>query len=77
MTDKLTTGIVSVFVAIIAVAIIAVLVSQQSNTAGVLKAGGGAFSGIIKAAVSPVSGGGGFGGSSFGTIDFSNFGFGG
>jgi hypothetical protein len=58
MKDSIITGIVAVVMAIIGVAIIAVLVSKQANTAGVLSAGGGAFSGILKTALSPVSGGG-------------------
>jgi hypothetical protein len=56
MGDKLITSTVAVLVAIVGVAIIAVLVSKQADTANVVKAGGSAFSGILKAAVSPVSG---------------------
>lgn len=40
---------------VIGLAIVAVLVSKKAETANVLKAGGGAFADIIKAAVSPVS----------------------
>lgn len=58
MGDKVITSVVGVLVAIVGVAIVAVLVSKNANTAGVLSAGGGAFSSILKAAVSPVSGGG-------------------
>lgn len=50
------TGLIAVISAIIGVAIIAVLVSKNSNTDKVLTAGGNAFSGIIGAAVNPVSG---------------------
>lgn len=77
MSEKAITGFVAVITAIIGVAIIAVLVSSQSKTADVLKAGGGAFSGILRTAVSPVSGGGlgsGLVGSNS-TINFGNFGF--
>ena len=48
---------VTVLTAIIGVAIVATLVSKQANTAGVLTAGGNAFSSILKTAVAPVSGG--------------------
>jgi hypothetical protein len=51
------TGIVSVLMAIIGVAIISVLVSQQAQTANVLGAGGTAFSNVLKSALSPVTGG--------------------
>jgi uncharacterized membrane protein (Fun14 family) len=63
MGDKAITGLVAIITAIIGVAIIAVLVSNQSNTTGVLTAGGNALSNILKSAVSPVtSGSGGVGG---------------
>jgi len=58
MGDKAITGIVAILTAIIGVAIVAVLVSKQSNTANVLGAGGKAFSSILGTAISPVSGGG-------------------
>lgn len=51
-------AIVSVLVAVVGVAIIAVLVSKNANTAGVVSSAGGAFSSILKAATSPVTGGG-------------------
>ena len=50
--------LVTIAVAITGVATLAVLVSKQANTAGVITAGGNAFSNAIKAAVSPVTGGG-------------------
>jgi len=61
MDDKLITTIVQVLTAVVGVSIIAVLVSKNANTAGVLTAGGSAFSSILKTAVSPVSGGSGIG----------------
>lgn len=51
--------LVTIAVAIVGVATLAVLVSRQANTAGVIKAGGNAFSEALRAAVSPVTGGGG------------------
>lgn len=59
MAESLITSIVTVATAIIGVAIIAVLVSRQSNTAGVIQAGAGGLAQDISAAVSPVTGGGG------------------
>jgi hypothetical protein len=57
MGDQAITGVIAVLTAIVGVAIVAVLVSQKSQTAGVISAGGSAFSSILSAAVSPVSGG--------------------
>ena len=48
--------IVTIATAIIGVAIIAVLVSRNSNTANVIGAAGQAFAGAINTAVSPVTG---------------------
>lgn len=61
MSDQLIASVVTVLTAIIGVAIIAVLVSKNANTTGVLSAGGQAFSGALGTALSPVTGGGGFG----------------
>lgn len=49
--------ITTVMTAIVGVAILAVLVSKNANTVGVIKATGGAFSDSLRAATSPVSGG--------------------
>lgn len=48
-------GLVTVATAIVVIAIIAVIVSQRSDTAKVLGAGGKALSDAISAAVSPVT----------------------
>jgi hypothetical protein len=48
--------VVTILAGVIGVAIIAVLVSQKSNTAGVFAAAGGAFSNVLSTAVSPVTG---------------------
>lgn len=48
--------LVTIAVAIVGVAILAVLVSQKSNTAGVLAAAGSAFSNSLSAATGPVTG---------------------
>jgi len=46
----------AIAVAIIGVAIIAVLVSRNAQTAGVIQAAGSAFSGILGTALGPVTG---------------------
>ena len=46
---------ITILVGIITIAIIAVLVSNRAQTATVIKSLGNAFTGAIKAAVSPVS----------------------
>lgn len=50
--------VVTIAVAIVGVATLAVLVSRNSNTAGVIKSAGDAFSGALRVAVSPVAGNG-------------------
>lgn len=54
--EQFTTSIVTVLMAIIGVAIVAVLVSPKANTGQVLTAGGSAFSGVLGTALSPVTG---------------------
>lgn len=67
MGDKAIGAIVGIIAGVIGITILAVIVSNQSNTANVLTAGGNAFSSILKAAVSPVTGSGSIGGGLFGT----------
>jgi hypothetical protein len=50
--------IVTIAVAIVGVATLAVLVSRNANTAGVIRAGGSAFAEALRAATGPVTGGG-------------------
>ena len=54
--------LVTIAVAIVGAATLAVLVSRNANTAGVIRAGGSAFAEALRAATGPVSGGsiGGF-----------------
>jgi hypothetical protein len=52
-------GVITVLMAIIGVAILAVIVSKNSNTTGVLSAGSSAFSGALGTALSPITGGSG------------------
>lgn len=58
MGDQLIVSITSILTAIVGVAIIAVLVSKNANTSGVISAGGSAFSQDLSTALSPVTGGG-------------------
>ena len=61
MSDQLITSVTAVLTAIIGVAIIATLVSKNANTSQVIQSGGQAFSQSLGTALSPVTGGGGFG----------------
>lgn len=68
--NQLWSGIVTIAVAIVGVAIVAVLVSKNANTAGVLQSAGQAFSQSLSAATGPVTGS-----SSLGNLNsFSAFG---
>lgn len=58
-------AIMAIAAAVVGLAVVAVLVSKQSNTAGVIQGASSGFASIIGAAVAPVgSGGSPFGGSS-------------
>lgn len=59
--DRLTESVVTIAVAIIGLATLAVLVSRNANTSGVIGAAGNAFSKSLGTAISPITGGGGFG----------------
>lgn len=54
--SQLTEGIVTIFSAIIGVAILATLVSNRAQTAGVINAFGAAFANAVSAATAPVTG---------------------
>lgn len=69
--DRLTESVVTIAVAIIGLATLAVIVSKNANTSGVIKAAGGVFQGSLATAISPVTGGGG---SNFPSMNFGNFG---
>lgn len=58
MSNELIGSLVTILLAIIGVAVIAVLVSKNANTAGVLTAGSQAFSGGLGTALGPVTGSG-------------------
>lgn len=72
MSDQLITSVTSVLIAIVGVAIIATLVSKNANTAGVIQAGGSAFSQSLGTALSPVTGSGSFGSFTGGSGTLSN-----
>ncbi len=59
MSEQLVTAVVTVLMAIVGVAIIAVLVSKNANTSQVIGAGSQAFSGSLATALSPITGGAG------------------
>jgi hypothetical protein len=61
MGDQLIASVVTVLTAIVGLAVIAVLVSKNANTSGVIQAGGNAFTSSISAATNPFSGTSGFG----------------
>jgi hypothetical protein len=65
--NQLTEQVSAILLAVVGVAILAVLVSKNANTAGVLSAGGSAFSSILGAATAPVTGGGGYSLPNFGS----------
>jgi hypothetical protein len=56
MDSQLFTNITTVLVTICGIALVAVLVSNNAQTANVIQAGGNAFSASLMAAVSPVTG---------------------
>lgn len=60
MTDNLFNSLVTIAVAIVGVATLAVLVSKNAQTPQVIQAAGAAFANGIGAAVAPVSGGFGY-----------------
>lgn len=67
MGEKLITSVVTIGTAIIGVAVIAVLVSKNANTSGVIQSASQGFSSTLATALSPVTGSGGSGGlGSFG-----------
>lgn len=60
MGDHIVGSIVTVLTALIGVAIIAVIVSNNANTTNVISSAGNAFANDLSAALSPVTGGSGF-----------------
>jgi hypothetical protein len=54
--NQITGSVVTILLAIVGVAILAVLVSKQSNTTGVIQAGATGFSTALGTAISPISG---------------------
>ena len=64
--NSITESIVTIAVAIIGLATLAVIVSKNANTTGVINSGGNAFNSALATAISPVTGGGSPLGGSFG-----------
>lgn len=71
MDNQLIGGIVTVATAIIGVAVLAVLVSNNANTQGVVQSAGQAFSSALGAAEAPVTGNTGYG--NFGLSSMPHF----
>lgn len=66
-------SVVTIAIAIIGIAGLAVIVSKNANTSGVLTAGGQAASGFLSTALSPVTGGSGSGLPNLGnSLSFNN-----
>lgn len=65
MGKEFIEGLITVGMAVVGVAIIATLVSNNANTAGVLTAGGNALGNAIRAATAPVTGSAGNTGAFF------------
>ena len=59
-----------VALSIVGVASLAVLVSRNSNTTGVIQSTGSAFSNALGVALSPITGGGSFGNQNYSTASF-------
>lgn len=59
--NSLWSGVVTIAVAIIGVAIVATLVSRNAQTPQVISSAGNAFAKALQAATGPVTGGGGIG----------------
>lgn len=57
--DRLTESVVTILVAIIGLATLAVIVGRNSRTTQVIGAAGSAFNSALGTAISPVTGGGG------------------
>ncbi len=55
MGKDLIEGLVSIAVAILGIALIAVIVGRSSQTSAVIQSAGGAFSSVLKAAMAPAS----------------------
>lgn len=64
--NNITESVVTIAVAIVGLASLAVLVSRNARTSEIIDSGGNAFSRALGVAVSPVTGGGGgFGNGGF------------
>lgn len=63
--DKMIESAVTIAVAIIGLATVAVLVSRNAQTPKLISSAGQAFSEGLSVAVSPVTGGGGYAGAGF------------
>ena len=75
MSEHLFTSIASIALAIVGLALVAVILSKNANTANVIGSAGTALARDISAAVSPITGGGGIGlGSMYSSGGFTSYG---
>lgn len=72
--NNITESVVTIAVAIVGLASLAVLVSRNARTSEIIDSGGNAFSRALGVAVSPVTGGGGFGNGGFNQVNSRVFG---
>jgi hypothetical protein len=63
--NSITESVVTVMIAIIGLASLAVLVSRNARTTDIIDSTGDAFNNSLLTAISPVMGGSGFGGTNF------------
>lgn len=56
MSDHLISGVMAVLTAIIGVAIIAIILSKQSDTSNVVNSGANSFASMLGCALSPITG---------------------
>jgi hypothetical protein len=69
--SEIWSGVISIATAIVGLAILATLVSNNANTANVITSAGNAFGNDLKAAESPVTGGSGLSTSILGNSSLS------
>lgn len=70
MGSQLVNGVITVAVAIIGVAIVAVLVSKNAQTGSVIQAASQGFSGALGTAISPITGNNGFPGGGGSSLNY-------
>jgi PRD1 phage membrane DNA delivery len=75
MSEAFLNSLVTVALAIVAVGTLAVVLSKQSDTSNVIGAASGGFSKALSTALSPITGGTGYGNLSTPSFSGSNAGY--